>query len=157
MNDMSETEQIIERFFNDAHPENTQKAFFLWLLQPSSSSEKDRSLYEQWDNIQGVDDCNVEASFEELTRRLGWTKRRNFRSLTRSLTSRISRIAAMFLIPLISNNPICDSDVQSQQPAELKRLELGQSTEKLRIMNFLNFINYINNLSSNNKFNIFRS
>jgi ferric-dicitrate binding protein FerR (iron transport regulator) len=115
---MSKTEHIIERFFNDEQPETAQRAFFLWLIRSSSSFEKDRSLYAQWDSIQEIDDCDVEASFERLTQRLGWTKRRTFRSFA----FRIARIAAMFLIPLLSV-AIAYWMVQSQQPAELNLIE----------------------------------
>ncbi|MDR3268579.1 MAG: DUF4974 domain-containing protein [Tannerella sp.] len=115
---MSRTEQIIEHFLNDEQPENTQRAFFLWLIRSSSTFEKDQCLYAQWNSIQEVDDCDVEASFERLTQRLGWTKRRTFPSLT----LRIARIAAMLLIPLLSV-AIAYWIVQSQQPAELNLIE----------------------------------
>jgi ferric-dicitrate binding protein FerR (iron transport regulator) len=126
---MSRTEQIIQRFFDDAQPdENTQRDFSLWLIQ-SSSIGKDQSLYEQWDNIQDVDNSDVEASFEQLTERLGWTKPVTKpapkRRSVRSLALRFARIAAMFLIPLFSVATaywVIQSQ-QPQQPAELNLLE----------------------------------
>jgi ferric-dicitrate binding protein FerR (iron transport regulator) len=118
---MSRIEQIIERYLDDAQTENTQRDFFLWLVQSPSSFEKDQVLFEQWNDIQDVGNCDVEASFAQLAERLNWTKRRTFRSLA----LRISRIAAMFLIPILSA-AIVYWVMQSQeppQPAELNLIE----------------------------------
>jgi ferric-dicitrate binding protein FerR (iron transport regulator) len=158
--DMSRVEQIIECFLNDEQAENTQRTFFLWLRHPSSTSEKDRSLYAQWDGIQAVDDSDAEASFGQLTERLGGTKPATKRRTARSLMFRIARIAAMFLIPLFSL-ATAYWFVQSRQPVELNLVtcfvpkgeikEIALPDGSVAILNSGTTLIYPENFTGNNR------
>jgi ferric-dicitrate binding protein FerR (iron transport regulator) len=95
---MSKTDQIIQRFFENEQPEAVQRTFFRWLNHPLYSSEKEKSLQAQWDSIDVAADDSTARSYEQVAARLGFSQRKT----VRSITIRLMRIAAMFLLPLLS-------------------------------------------------------
>jgi hypothetical protein len=59
---MSKADRIIERFFNNEYPEEIRKKFFLWLIHPHSSMEKEAGLNRLWENLHVTADCSKEES-----------------------------------------------------------------------------------------------
>ncbi|MDR0844596.1 MAG: FecR domain-containing protein [Tannerella sp.] len=115
---MSKTEQIIECFFNSEQPEDMQEAFFLWLIHPDSAGEKDQAMFAQWEEYQEIEDSSTEKSYQQVASRLGFCEQ----PVVRSLSFRMARIAALFVIPLLSATTAYWY-VQTQQPEELTWVE----------------------------------
>lgn len=95
---MSKVKEIIERYFIHQQPEDIQHNFFRWLKTPDSLEEKEEEFSHLWDAISVSADSSTERSFQQVEKRLGLSKQ----SARRSLYIRITRIAAVFLIPVLS-------------------------------------------------------
>lgn len=95
---MSKIKSIIEQFFNHDQSEDVQKRFFQWLKVPYSQTEKECEIEHLWDEISVDADKSTIKSYKEVSRKLGFNKR----DKVRSLYLKIGRIAALFIIPLLS-------------------------------------------------------
>ena len=115
---MSKAGQIIKRFFESEQPEKIKMAFSRWLIHPVSTEEKDKALYEQWSLIQAIEYPSTEKSYEQVAQRLGFFKRRTIRSISIS----IARIAALFIVPILSL-AMAYWYTQTLQPEELSLVE----------------------------------
>jgi ferric-dicitrate binding protein FerR (iron transport regulator) len=124
---MSKIEQIIEQFFKSEQPENMQKAFSRWLIHPEAVGEKDKYMYAQWEQYQATEDPSTEKSYQQVARRLGFYRQ----PVIRSLSIRFARIAALFVIPLLSV-VTAYWYVNMQQPEELSLVECFTPNGEIR-------------------------
>lgn len=95
---MSKIRQIVQLFFEGDHPAETKKKFYRWLLSPSSESEKEKALVEQWNGIESIADSSTKNSFNKVIARFGVDKRKQ----RLRATPKLIRIAAVLLIPIIT-------------------------------------------------------
>jgi ferric-dicitrate binding protein FerR (iron transport regulator) len=95
---MSTIRQIVQLFFENDHPAETKQRFYRWLLAPTSESEKEKALLEQWSRIGSIADPSTEDSFNEVIARFGVDKRKQ----RLRVIPKLMRIAALLLIPIIT-------------------------------------------------------
>jgi ferric-dicitrate binding protein FerR (iron transport regulator) len=94
---MSKTRQIIEEYFNNIYPDHVQKNFASWLNEKKDREEKDKILLEFWNKLDAKADSSTEESFRKLQSKISSNKRQ-----TIPLFQRLLKIAALFLLPLLS-------------------------------------------------------
>jgi ferric-dicitrate binding protein FerR (iron transport regulator) len=94
----SRTKQIIEQYFGRQQPENIQRAFFFWMKKPVLIQEKEEVLFQLWEELFVSTDLSTEKSYRQVEQKLKLRK-----TVQRHrIYLRIARIAAMFLIPVLS-------------------------------------------------------
>ncbi|MDR2920013.1 MAG: FecR domain-containing protein [Tannerella sp.] len=141
---MSKIYKIIELFFKQTHPEDVQKKFFFWLKAPYASRAKEEAINQVWNDLHIEADQSTKKSYEQVEERLEFVARKKSRSISsvifsqrhnqskhrfcppayrkHSLYIRFARIAAIFIIPLLS---VLSAwwFVQNQQAPELTLVE----------------------------------
>lgn len=95
---MSKVNKIIEHYFRQQQSEEVQRRFFFWLKHADTSREKEEVLSRLWEETSVPPDLSTEISYRQVEKRLGFT----WRTGNRALYIRTARIAALFLIPLLS-------------------------------------------------------
>ncbi|MDR0430255.1 MAG: FecR domain-containing protein [Tannerellaceae bacterium] len=95
---MSKIDKIIQLYFAQSPAEDIRKRFFLWLKAPYASSEKERVINHIWNNLSVEAGHTTENSYKQVEKQLGFVTRKK----VRLLYIRLARIAAIFLIPLLS-------------------------------------------------------
>lgn len=97
---MSKARHIIQQYFNNMYPDSVREDFAAWLSDERDSREKDAALRDVWDKLEGKADRSTIDSYNKLLRRIGLTahEKRTYHFSFR----KISRIAALFLLPLLS-------------------------------------------------------
>jgi len=115
---MSKIYKIITLFFKQSPSEDIRKKFFLWLKAPYATSEKEKVINNIWNDLYIEADHTTENSYKQVEERLGFATRKKMGLLY----IRLARIAAIFLIPLLS---VLSAwwFVQNQQAPELVLVE----------------------------------
>ena len=116
---MPNKKKIIEHYFRGQQPEETRRKFFFWLKSPISSQEKEEAMVELWEELSVPADQSTEGSYKQIEKRLGFSKR----SAMRPLYLRLARIAAVFLIPVLSLLSAWLYVQDHQKPAEINLVE----------------------------------
>jgi ferric-dicitrate binding protein FerR (iron transport regulator) len=101
---MSKVRQIIHEYFNNIYPKHVQRDFVSWLNERKDGEEKEEILREIWDELPAEADQSTAESFRKLQLRIS-SKASKTKRL--SLFQRLSRVAALLLIPLLSVTLTC--------------------------------------------------
>lgn len=115
---MSKASQIIDIFFHNEQSEGTRKKFFDWLLSPVSSLEREEAMRDVWENLHVEADSSTLKSYRQVQQKLH--PERTLK--VRSVYMKILRIAATFLLPLLSALFVY-LYVQKNQPVTLEMVE----------------------------------
>jgi ferric-dicitrate binding protein FerR (iron transport regulator) len=115
---MSKVKQIIEQYFERQHPEEIRQSFFFWMRSPVSAKTKEDVLYQLWNELDIPSNLSTEKSYKELEKRLHFTRQTSKRVLYAKLT----RIAAIFLIPLLSILSVWFY-INNRQPQQIDLIE----------------------------------
>lgn len=86
---------LIDKFFRNDCPPETQQKFRNWLLDPESKAEKEKAMEDLWENEPAKANESTYRELNELHKRMGAQKQ----SLPFALYLR--RIAAILLLPLL--------------------------------------------------------
>ena len=115
---MSKARKIINHFFYNEQSEDTREKFFDWLLRPVSSFEREEAMRDVWENLHVEADSSTWNSYRQVHQKLhiGSTTR------VRSVYMKMLRIAAVFLLPLLSALFVY-LYVQNYQPATIEMVE----------------------------------
>jgi ferric-dicitrate binding protein FerR (iron transport regulator) len=124
---MSTIRKIIEQYFGQQQPEDIQRKFLFWLKSPVLAKEKEDTMSQLWDNLSISSDLSTGKSYKQVEKRLGITKHTS-RHL---FYIRLTRIAAIFLIPVLS---VLSAwlYVQSQQPQGISLVECSVPNGEIR-------------------------
>jgi ferric-dicitrate binding protein FerR (iron transport regulator) len=95
---MSRVKKIISLFFQNGYRPDIQKKFFIWLINPFLSKEKDQYLQDLWEDIKVPADHSTLDSLYQVKKELGLQQTDS--SGTKWI--RFARIAATFIIPVLS-------------------------------------------------------
>lgn len=95
---MTKVKDIIEKYFREHYPEEVRNKFLYWLKNPVDAKEKEEAMFGLWNEAALQKELSGEKSFRQVEQRLGFPKKNNHRTLY----LRVARIAAVFLIPLLS-------------------------------------------------------
>ena len=95
---MSKSRQIIDLFFRNEYPENTRNKFFTWLIHPVSPTDRDNALQDIWNELRVEADASTRKSYRQVIKKI-YPERM---AKIRSMYVKIARIAAVFLLPLLS-------------------------------------------------------
>lgn len=95
---MAKINKIIKKYFNKEYPETVQYKFYSWLKHPFLFKEKEEALIQLWDDSLVDADESTEYSYKQIERKLGFVKE----ATPRFFYHKLARIAALFLIPLLS-------------------------------------------------------
>ena len=115
---MFEVKKIVELYFGQQQPEDIQRNFFIWLKRPILFKEKEEALSMIWNELSVIQDSETGKSFHNVEKRLGMLEQQ----LRRKFFLRLTRIAAIFIIPVISLLSAW-LYVQNQTPAEINIAE----------------------------------
>ncbi len=97
---MATRKHIINTFFNNLYTDELRIKFYRWLSAPYNIEEKDSILKSIWDDLDVTYDDSTIRSLKKLEKRLNF-KGHN-KPTSRLLLKKITRIAAIFILPLIS-------------------------------------------------------
>jgi ferric-dicitrate binding protein FerR (iron transport regulator) len=97
---MSKAREIIGNYFQNTYSKSVQKNFAIWLKDERNIEEKDEILQEIWNEIDIASDDSTEISYHKLHSRLSTTDPQRRKIIP--LYAKILRIAAMFLLPILS-------------------------------------------------------
>ncbi|MDR3219464.1 MAG: FecR domain-containing protein [Dysgonamonadaceae bacterium] len=116
---MTNARKIIEAYFSKNHSDDLQKDFVLWLNDERDSREKDDILFEIWEGIREEVGPSTEISYRKLQTKIAGHRRL---ASIRSYATKWMRIAALFLLPLLSvaltylymqnTHPLMETEVQ---------------------------------------------
>ena len=97
---MSRTREIIKKYFTGAHSESIRKMFIAWFRDSPDNIQKENTLKDIWEELDIKADASTERSYNTLLSNI----RRNSPEIfqRRSIMYRISRIAAILTLPIIS-------------------------------------------------------
>lgn len=89
--------RLIRQFFGQSVSEETQAKFRRWLTDGANEADKQEAMYAVWEQAVQAEDTRTPAALAEIHRRI------NRHKPSRSLSpyTRIARIAALFLLPLL--------------------------------------------------------
>ncbi len=93
--------EVIQGYFKNNQSKKVKKIFDLWINRPIQKDEKEAALSEIWEDLDTLPDASTEKSFEKLLSTIQSEKpvvRKEYIPLTR----RLSRIAAILILPIIS-------------------------------------------------------
>ena len=95
---MFKVKKIIELYFRQQQSEEIQRIFLSWLRKPASLKEKENALSMIWDELSVKTNSDTEKSYYNVEKRLGLARL----PARREFFIRLTRIAAVFFIPIIS-------------------------------------------------------
>ena len=116
---MPNEKKLIEHYFQSQQLEETRRRFFFWLKSPVSSKEKEKAMAELWEELSVPADPSTEKSYKQVEERLGFNKQ----PARHLLYIRLARIAAVFLIPVLSLLSAWLYVQDYQKPAEINLVE----------------------------------
>jgi ferric-dicitrate binding protein FerR (iron transport regulator) len=96
---MSKTRRILQNYFNHTYSKIVGNNFLNWFVNHRNIDERDLVLRELWDNLEVAPRQSTAQSFGEVERRISMYNR-SFRPAP--FLRKIGRIAAIFLLPLVS-------------------------------------------------------
>jgi ferric-dicitrate binding protein FerR (iron transport regulator) len=89
---------LIRKFFENDLPEETRHRFHHWFVESGSTYEKAEAMFRIWENCQAEQTNETEKERQRIHKLLSVHEKQQ----TLSLFKRISRIAAVLLLPLVS-------------------------------------------------------
>lgn len=120
---MSRVREIIEKYFNSHHSEDTQRKFLYWFRNLSNNEEKDSVLENVWDELSIDADKSTERSYQTFQSRIEENADRHEIGRKSNLY-KLSRVAAVLLISAISASAMFFvMKTRSVEPEELKLVE----------------------------------
>ena len=97
---MSKARQIIDLFFKYEYSKDARNQFFTWFIHPSSLSDRDDALQDVWDELRVKADASTQESWRQVQKKIHYNHQPMAK--VRSIYVRFARIAAIFLLPLMS-------------------------------------------------------
>ena len=89
---------LISKFFENNLPEEIQRQFHNWFVESESAYQKTEAMLRIWENCQAEQTTETAKELKKIHKQIATCEKRQ----TVSLFKRISRIAAILLLPLIS-------------------------------------------------------
>lgn len=90
---------IAIKLFLDRNYSQEGIAYFTkWFLSPYFLKEKEEALKKNWDSLYVLPDVTTKESLKEVEQKMGWQER----SKSKTLFFKLSRVAALIFIPLLS-------------------------------------------------------
>jgi ferric-dicitrate binding protein FerR (iron transport regulator) len=96
---MSKTRRILQNYFNHTYSKIVTGNFWYWFINHRNIDEREAALRELWDNLEAQPQPSTEQSFRRVERRISM-RPDAFRAVP--FLQKIGRIAAIFLLPLVS-------------------------------------------------------
>ena len=95
---MSKARQIIDLFFKNDYPAEVCERFFAWFIGPLSPHEREEIMQNVWEELRVEADASTLESFRRVMKKI----QPEPVAKVRTIYVKIARIAAIFLLPLMS-------------------------------------------------------
>lgn len=102
---MTKIKQLINTFFINSYSEDIRIKFYKWLSDPYKAEEKEKHLKSIWDELRVTPDASTLDSLSRLEQRLNFDKPKPAKEtpVTYLFIRKISRIAAIFILPILAS------------------------------------------------------